>query len=70
MAVRRPVMDWAGDFDHLDRAWVDDPYPIWDRLRVQCPVAHTDRYGVSSCRRATRTCVPLPSITTISRLVR
>ena len=45
MAVRRPVMDWAGDFDHLDRAWVDDPYPIWDRLREQCPVAHTDRYG-------------------------
>ena len=45
MAERRPVMDWACDFDHLDSAWVDDPYPIWDRLRVQCPVAHTDRYG-------------------------
>ena len=45
MAVRRPVMDWARDFDHLDRAWVDDPYTIWDRLREQCPVAHTDRYG-------------------------
>jgi hypothetical protein len=38
-------MDWARDFDHLDKAWVDDPYTIWDRLRVQCPVAHTDRYG-------------------------
>jgi hypothetical protein len=38
-------MDWACDFDHLDRAWVEDPYTIWDRLRVQCPVAHTDRYG-------------------------
>ena len=45
MAKRRPVMDWASDFDHLDKAWVDDPYTIWDRLRVQCPVAHTDRYG-------------------------
>jgi cytochrome P450 len=45
MAERRPVMDWARDFDHLDRAWVEDPYTIWDRLRVQCPVAHTDRYG-------------------------
>ena len=45
MAKRRPVMDWARDFDHLDKAWVDDPYTIWDRLRVQCPVAHTDRYG-------------------------
>jgi cytochrome P450 len=45
MAERRPVMDWARDFDHLDKAWVEDPYSIWDRLRVQCPVAHTDRYG-------------------------
>lgn len=45
MAERRPVMDWARDFDHLDKAWVDDPYTIWDRLRVECPVAHTDRYG-------------------------
>jgi cytochrome P450 len=45
MAERRPVLDWARDFDHLDRAWVEDPYTIWDRLRVQCPVAHTDRYG-------------------------
>ncbi len=45
MAERRPVMDWARDFDHLDKAWVDDPYTIWDSLRVECPVAHTDRYG-------------------------
>ena len=44
MAERRPVMDWAHDFDHLDRAWVNDPYSIWDRLREECPVAHTDRY--------------------------
>jgi cytochrome P450 len=44
MAERRPVMDWACDFDHLDCAWVDDPYGIWDRLREECPVAHTDRY--------------------------
>ena len=44
MAERRPVMDWARDFDHLDCAWVDDPYTIWDRLREECPVAHTDRY--------------------------
>jgi cytochrome P450 len=44
MAERRPVVDWARDFDHLDKAWIDDPYPIWDRLREECPVAHTDRY--------------------------
>jgi len=44
MAERRPVIDWTRDFDHLDCAWVDDPYTIWDRLREECPVAHTDRY--------------------------
>jgi cytochrome P450 len=37
-------MDWARDFDHLDCAWVDDPYTIWNRLREECPVAHTERY--------------------------
>jgi cytochrome P450 len=40
-----PVTDWANDFDHTDPGWVADPYPIWDRLREQCPVAHSDRYG-------------------------
>jgi cytochrome P450 len=44
MAERPPVTDWARDFDHLDLAWVDDPYTIWDRLREECPVAHTNRY--------------------------
>jgi len=44
MAERRPVMDWARDFDHLDCAWVNDPYTIWSRLREECPVAHTHRY--------------------------
>jgi cytochrome P450 len=40
-----PVTDWATDFDHTDPQWADDPYPIWDELREQCPVAHSDRYG-------------------------
>jgi cytochrome P450 len=40
-----PVGDFADDFDHIDPAWVADPYPIWDDLRQRCPVAHTDRYG-------------------------
>jgi len=44
MAERRPVTDWARDFDHLDCSWVNDPYTIWDGLRKECPVAHTDRY--------------------------
>jgi cytochrome P450 len=40
-----PVADWATDFDHTDPAWVADPYPVWARLRQECPVAHSDRYG-------------------------
>lgn len=44
-AERRPVTDWAADFDHMDARWVEDPYPIWDDLRQRCPVAHTSRYG-------------------------
>jgi cytochrome P450 len=40
-----PVSRWASDFDHTDPQWVADPYPIWDELRVTCPVAHSERYG-------------------------
>ena len=40
-----PVTDWATDFDHIDPAWVADPYPIWEDLRNRCPVAHSERYG-------------------------
>ncbi|MGY4238352.1 cytochrome P450 [Bradyrhizobium sp. USDA 4449] len=39
-----PVTDWESDWDHLDPAWVDDPYPIWRALRERCPIAHTPRY--------------------------
>lgn len=42
--ARVPVADWASDWDHLDPAWVVDPYPIWQQLRESCPVAHTKRY--------------------------
>jgi len=44
MSQRPPVSDWSTDFDHLDPRWVENPYPIWDRLRDECPVAHTARY--------------------------
>jgi len=40
-----PVGDFATDFDHIDPAWVTDPYPIWEDLRQRCPVAHSERYG-------------------------
>jgi cytochrome P450 len=48
MSARKPVSDWATDFDHLDRQWTANPYPIWEELREKCPVAHTERFnGVS-----------------------
>ncbi len=40
-----PVADWATDFDHADPTWAANPFPIWDELRGECPVAHSDRYG-------------------------
>ena len=43
--TKPPVADFATDWDHTDPTWVADPYPIWEDLREQCPIAHTDRYG-------------------------
>jgi cytochrome P450 len=44
-AVNHPaVSDWSTDFDHLDIAWTENPYPIWRELRQRCPIAHTDRF--------------------------
>jgi cytochrome P450 len=45
MTERAPVADWASDFDHLDPAFVENPYPIWDELRRKCPIAHTERFS-------------------------
>jgi cytochrome P450 len=42
-----PVTDWNTDYDIRDEAYVNDPYPIWAEMRVQCPIAHTDRLGGS-----------------------
>jgi cytochrome P450 len=44
MSTRPPVTDWFTDFDHRDPQWVEDPYPIWDEIRSECPVAHTNRF--------------------------
>jgi cytochrome P450 len=38
-----PVLDWSKDFDVLDPAYVEDPFPIWDELRGTCPIARTER---------------------------
>ncbi|MGB0114881.1 MAG: cytochrome P450 [Ilumatobacteraceae bacterium] len=42
-----PVEDWATDYDIFDPDYIADPYAIWDMLRAECPVAHTDRWGGS-----------------------
>ncbi len=42
-----PVDDWPTDYDIFDADYVTDPYPIWDDLRGECPVAHTERWGGS-----------------------
>ena len=47
MAAANPVSDWTTDYDILDDDYVADPYPVWDDLREQCPIAHTDRWGGS-----------------------
>ena len=39
-----PVTDWVNDFDHTDPRWTENPFPIWDELRNQCPVVHTKRF--------------------------
>jgi cytochrome P450 len=45
MSNRSPVSDWLTDWDHLDPAWVADPFPIWDAIRASaCPIAHTTRF--------------------------
>jgi cytochrome P450 len=42
-----PVEDWATDYDIRDRAYVENPVPIWAEMRERCPIAHTDRLGGS-----------------------
>jgi cytochrome P450 len=45
MARTAPVRDWTSDFDVLDPRYIADPFRIWDDLRAECPIAHTDRRG-------------------------
>ena len=45
MSKTQPVRDWASDFEVLDPAYVEDPFPVWKALRGSCPIAHTNRRG-------------------------
>lgn len=42
-----PVADWTSDYDIFDDDYVTDPVPIWNDMREQCPIAHTERWGGS-----------------------
>ena len=44
-SIYGPVADWAADFDHADPEYNKNAHAIWDQLRGECPVAHTERYG-------------------------
>lgn len=39
------VSDWFNDFDHANAAYNENAHALWDQMREQCPVAHTNRYG-------------------------
>jgi cytochrome P450 len=41
---RRPVSDWASDWDYLAPDYRQRTAAIWDGLRQRCPVAHTNRF--------------------------
>jgi cytochrome P450 len=42
-----PVKDWTKDYDIFDPSYIKNPFPVWDNLREQCPVAHSERWGGS-----------------------
>ena len=44
MSEHPPVTDWVHDFDHTDPRWTENPFPIWEELRAECPVVHTKRF--------------------------
>lgn len=44
-ATKRPVEDWAKDFDHTHPDYAANAIEIWDELRETCPVAHSERFG-------------------------
>ncbi len=45
MSERKPVTDWATDFDIFDPEHAADPGDVWSDLQGRCPMARTERYG-------------------------
>ena len=45
--TKKQITDWETDYDIFAKEYIKNPFPIWDGLRDQCPVAHTERWGGS-----------------------
>lgn len=43
--AKAPVADWQTDFDHTHPDYAANAHQIWDELRSECPVAHSERFG-------------------------
>ena len=44
MSTTEPVADVLTDYDIFAPDFVADPYPVFEAIRSQCPVARTDRH--------------------------
>ena len=44
-AEKTAVTDWKTDFDHTHPDYAANAHQIWDDLRAECPVAHSERFG-------------------------
>lgn len=42
---KQAVADWKTDFDHTHPDYAANAHEIWDDLRSECPVAHSERFG-------------------------
>jgi cytochrome P450 len=38
------VTDWKTDYDIFDEGYIKNPFPVWDEIRNECPIGHSDRY--------------------------
>lgn len=45
MTIDLPIEEVAKRFHHQDGEVQADPWPVYKRLRNECPLAHSDRYG-------------------------
>ena len=43
----KPVTDWKTDYDIFATEYKKNPFPIWDELREECPMAKTERWDGS-----------------------